>query len=474
MLPAPVLHCTGIGAGWWFHYSLGFIPVSATHCTRTGTGTVQKSLVIAKHKKVGLARLAVAAGCRLSRGSLRPRLLAAMPASPSRSTETLLFELQPSPALNLEELFIQLDTDSSGKISRKELEQAMKSMYGKPLEAKVIDKMMADADDDGDGEVSLSEFKTMMRACEKAREQSKKLEKTMGLWFSIRERGLMRSKEQKASEDMRQKRLASRAKREALIQRNLDEMIGQLPKGAAASVMPASLPPPSPTRMPANSGLAQSKQPVPSSPMQQKARRVTHTRRRDADPEAGMVAQETSDLVDERDCFTRVWHSMPTPGEFAMVAIEFIDSYAPLLVALLLPALALARWVGNQLRAHQADADVAAPPPPPTEPDWMHVAEDSFYQLAQARPGAYLVLDLGIAFALGALALFWKDITDWLERRRMQGYQPLDGEAEEAGEAEEKAIVSVQALRMELYKATNVVEEVRQRPSLGTLPTHPA
>ena len=73
------------------------------------------------------------------------------PSSPKTSREAL------------DKKFKELDVDGSGKISRKELEFAMRQLYGKPLEAKVIDQMMADADEDGDGEIDPLELRLMMR-----------------------------------------------------------------------------------------------------------------------------------------------------------------------------------------------------------------------------------------------------------------------------------------------------------------------
>ena len=81
----------------------------------------------------------------------------------------------------------EMDTDNSGNISRKELEAAMKKMYGRPLDAPILDKMLKEADVDGDGEISFPEFRMMMRATERAKEASAKLEKTMGLWFKVRD-----------------------------------------------------------------------------------------------------------------------------------------------------------------------------------------------------------------------------------------------------------------------------------------------
>ena len=106
---------------------------------------------------------------------------------PRNSLENMLTML-PDSRKSLEEMFADLDTDSSGNISKVELEYAMKLKYGKPLKSSAIDKMMKEADADSDGEISLEEFKLLMNACEVDQRESKKNQKTMGLWFSIRER----------------------------------------------------------------------------------------------------------------------------------------------------------------------------------------------------------------------------------------------------------------------------------------------
>ena len=52
---------------------------------------------------------------------------------------------------------------------------------------KVENEVRAVLDVDGDGEISFPEFRMMMRATERAKEASAKLEKTMGLWFKVRD-----------------------------------------------------------------------------------------------------------------------------------------------------------------------------------------------------------------------------------------------------------------------------------------------
>ena len=99
--------------------------------------------------------------------------------------------------------------------------------------------------------------------------------------------------------------------------------------------------------------------------------------------------------------------------------------------------------------------------------------QSGFFQLAQDEPELYLALDLGIAFALGTLAFFWKDISDWMERQRMAGnYQSLNDDDDQE---EQKPMASAQTLRMELFKTINVIEEVQHAPHtlLRSLPLGP-
>lgn len=84
----------------------------------------------------------------------------------------------------------------------------------------------------------------------------------------------------------------------------------------------------------------------------------------------------------------------------------------------------------------------------------------------QEKPGTYLVLDLGLAFAIGVLAYHWKGISDWLEARRLRaqkaamatsnGSEPVDSD-----EQTDEPVASTQELRMQLHKAINIAEEVR-------------
>ena len=146
----------------------------------------------------------------------------------------------PDSRKSLEEMFADLDTDSSGNISKVELEYAMKLKYGKPLKSSAIDKMMKEADADSDGEISLEEFKLLMNACEVDQRESKKNQKTMGLWFSIRERGLTRSREQKVSDDMGLRRAKYHSKRRAEVEKALADATLRDP---TAFIAPVPLPP---------------------------------------------------------------------------------------------------------------------------------------------------------------------------------------------------------------------------------------
>ena len=107
-------------------------------------------------------------------------------------------------------------------------------------------------------------------------------------------------------------------------------------------------------------------------------------------------------------------------------AAELFDTYMPLIVLLMIPASMLYEYLGDQFRTftyHMAYPGQLAPPPPPVAPDWSQLAATSFYDLAQREPSAYLALDLGLAFAIGALVFFWKDMMAWVEARRLRASQ---------------------------------------------------
>jgi hypothetical protein len=64
----------------------------------------------------------------------------------------------------LEDLFRELDKDGSGEIDRKEMNGAIKRIFGEDISEEVVDEMMAAADRDGDGTVGMKEFKLIMKA----------------------------------------------------------------------------------------------------------------------------------------------------------------------------------------------------------------------------------------------------------------------------------------------------------------------
>ena len=64
---------------------------------------------------------------------------------------------------SLEKLFMDIDENGSGDISREEMQEAITKVFGE-VEEKIINDMMTATDTDGDGEISLEEFKQIMRA----------------------------------------------------------------------------------------------------------------------------------------------------------------------------------------------------------------------------------------------------------------------------------------------------------------------
>lgn len=382
--------------------------------------------------------------------------------SPSRSRTALCWG-EPLSQDELDQVFSELDADNSGQISRKELELAMKKMFGKAMKPKRVDQMMRAADTDSSGDIDLEEFRVIMHACEKERDGAKKLEKTMGLWFSIRERGLQPSKEQKASEDMRKRRLGNEAKRKA----NLDKALAEV-----ALTNPQDLPTPPrsarPAPLPAGGGLPPRAQvQTPGSPSPSRKRRTPSPgSRKDKDVKIDVMVDIP---VDNRSDLVKLWESLPTPSECVMMVLEFVDSYLPIMIMLSIPTSLLVTYISNQWARYRwtsVHPEALAPPPPPMQPDWLAMQATNFYDLAQEEPGAFLLIDLGTGFAIGILALFWKDINEWFEQQRLKAasgsYQKLDGE--EAAEEEDKAAVSMKLLQMQLYKAINVMEEARAGP----------
>jgi hypothetical protein len=192
--------------------------------------------------------------------------------------------------------------------------------------------------------------------------------------------------------------------------------------------------------------------------------------RKQMDIESGL-SLDFGSAAEEAGILARLWALVPTPSEAVVMLVEFFDTYAPLLAILFIPTSVAVKYVAGVLEPYFQDPNaIAMPPPPPAQPTWMQNAQDDFYELAKNEPGLYLALDLGIAFALGVLAFYWKDISDWLEARRLAGsYQKLDGDDEE----EAAPPMNAQALRMELYKTINVIEEVRRQSKQNPVHTLP-
>ena len=372
-------------------------------------------------------------------------------------------------------LFEELDADSSGHVSRAELEQAILQIFGSPLEPRIVDDMMREADTDGDGEISLEEFKksenfrirtrapccsllssvcfrisilaVMHTADKEKRRGMPPSSSAMGMWAHIRERGPSRLV--KASEEMRKKRTKMRAQRFAKLERAL---------GDIARTHPGDLPTPQFAPLPAGGGSPPKAQfQIKGSP-RNSSPRPAKKRKKQVDPEKG----DGTALVEEQDeqgCVAACLADISF-GCIARLLNDFIDTYLPFTIALLVPASMLANAINKQIAAFTADKENPAPPAPPSAPDfngWMHKTETDFYAYAQEEPLSYLTVDLGLGFALGALALFWKDINDYLEARRLRaGYQKLD-------EEEEKPVVSAAELKMQQSKAITVVEELEMR-----------
>ena len=73
----------------------------------------------------------------------------------------------------LEKAFKGVDTDSSGKISAKEMNAHITKVYGSEMDPSIVEEMFKVADKDGDGEVDLDEFKAIMRAGPDSKAQAK-------------------------------------------------------------------------------------------------------------------------------------------------------------------------------------------------------------------------------------------------------------------------------------------------------------
>jgi len=149
-------------------------------------------------------------------------------------------------------------------------------------------------------------------------------------------------------------------------------------------------------------------------------------------------------------------------------AVETVDlavSIGPLVIALMLPISWVVNAIRDQINAYLTEPGYVAPPPPPSQPDLsgkMHELELSFYDFAQEEPVAYLVTDLGLGFAVGALALFWKDITDWIERRQLAASRAsAEGGFQKLEEEEEKDELSPAEMRKQLNIAITTIEQVK-------------
>ena len=286
---------------------------------------------------------------------------------------------------------------------------------------------MLEADDNFDGEISFVEFQLLMLACERDGDKQKGAGK--GMWSAIRERGLVASREQKASADMFMRRIVSRDKRIASNERALAEAKAKDPE----------LFEPQPWSPPLNPGTAGMPpialvqlRPSVLSPdsrtydVRETLRRAPWSKdrgKKDQDVESALLLDDEDG--EEQNCLVRFWQSLPTPAEAVATVFDFFDNYAPLIAMLTLPVSALVSYLHNVLDAYLVPEGTIAPPPPPASPDWVAAASESFFDLAKAEPVTYLVLDLGLAFAIGTLAFFWKDITDWLEARRLRAFQQV-------------------------------------------------
>lgn len=128
----------------------------------------------------------------------------------------------------------------------------------------------------------------------------------------------------------------------------------------------------------------------------------------------------------------------------------------------------------------ESDLDGPAPPPPPVAPSWAEVAEASVFGYAEAHPVYYLALNFGIAFIIGTIFLFLKDITDWWVARQAAQrqaemdkgkrsptkpkYQMLADEADpsdiETGSSSKQTSKSPEELAKELRRVTDKAEEL--------------
>ena len=63
------------------------------------------------------------------------------------------------------------------------------------------------------------------------------------------------------------------------------------------------------------------------------------------------------------------------------------------------------------------------PPPPPLSPDLVTVISEATFTFAKEQPTLYLLIDLFFLLFFGTLFLFMKDITDFIERTKMEAAQ---------------------------------------------------
>ena len=268
---------------------------------------------------------------------------------------------------------------------------------------------------------------------------------------------------------MKQRRLASTVKRIARIEHVLEDELARHPEdadvidlgGVASRPLPAAATPGgavaagrggSPGGSPGGGkggGAGQTPSPARRAKLTPKARRASAI-----DLEAGVAAPDAAALeeADERSWLVRLCAAISV-GCLLTLAGETFETYLPFTILLLVPSSFIYGYVRDAIHSYRvAQTGLIAPPAPPAHPDlsgWLHSTETDFYTFAQERPGQYLAYTLGLGMSLGLLALFWKDITDWLERQRLSSkskqskgvstassYQRLEeGHEEEGGEA---------------------------------------
>lgn len=378
---------------------------------------------------------------------------------------------------DLEFLFNELDADGSGQISRAELEYAIIKVYGEPgLDPKIIDEMMYDADTDGDGEISLTEFKKMMAVAkrERGRRRSKEFGAARSMWRKVKDKGPSRLV--KASEQMSARRNQTWKQRLKKIDQTLDDIYTSHPhfwKKATSLRDPKPLPPPpsqAPAALPGGGGLPPKKQQQLKTSLfwSKSARRSSRKKKKDVDLEAGLGAKDAEEQLSWSAWLLQFWQSlsMSCLVSWAVETVDLAVSIGPLVIALMLPISWVVDAIRDQINAYLTEPGYVAPPPPPSQPDLsgkMHELELSFYDFAQEEPVAYLVADLGLGFAVGALALFWKDITDWIERRQLAASRAsAEGGFQKLEEEEEKDELSPAEMRKQLNIAITTIEQVIQ------------